>query len=94
MHTHLKSHVYTHTGVTHTIYMHAWHVGKQAVYLLMYLPVTDIELGTLPDPSLLAGVAEFDTDQNKEEQESTGAVAKLLSQLKLKMARNHLHHLW
>ena len=94
MHTHLKSHVYTHTGVTHTIYMHAWHVGKQAVYLLMYLPVTDIELGTLPDPSLLAGVTEFDTDQNKEEQESTGAVAKLLSQLKLKMARNHLHHLW
>ena len=84
MHAHLKSHVYTHTGVTHTTYTHAWHVGKQAVDLLMYLPVTDVELGTLPDPSLLAGVAEFDTDQNKEEQESTGAVAKLLSQLKSK----------
>ena len=50
----------------------------------MYLPVTDVELGTLPDPSLLAGVAESETDQNKEEQESTGVVAKLLSQLKSK----------
>lgn len=72
MHTHLESHVYTHTGVPHTTYTHAWHVGKQAVYLKN---VSDVELGTLPDPSLLAGIAEFETDQNKEEQESTGAVA-------------------